>query len=117
MSSEPGAKHDEGKLRWSLLPTDAIESILRVLEKGAQKYSAGGWEFVPNARERYWNAAQRHLWAWWNGEDNDPEWNLPHLAHAGCCVIFLLALQLREKQRDRVVEYSGSSPPIMSRPK
>ena len=31
---------------------------------------------------------QRHLWAWWRGEDKDPESGLSHLAHATANVMF-----------------------------
>ncbi len=92
-----GAKHDAGKLRWSLLPLDATREIVRVLMKGADKYTEGGWEHVEDARKRYYDALLRHVTAWYEGERNDPEWGLHHLAHAGCCVLFLLALSLRGK--------------------
>lgn len=53
---------------------------------------ADNWKTLPNASRRYYDAAIRHLTAWWDGERNDPESQLPHLAHAACCVIFLLWL-------------------------
>lgn len=34
-----GVKKDEGKLRWSLLPWDALEAVVRVLMFGANKYT------------------------------------------------------------------------------
>lgn len=88
-----GVKLDAGKPRWSLLPFGAIRSVVEVLEYGARKYSPGNWRLVENARERYFDATLRHLTAWWQGETNDPESGLPHLAHAACCVLFLLALE------------------------
>ena len=86
-----GEKHDTGKPRWSLLPRGSIAAILRVLEYGARKYAEGGWAHVPDARRRYYDAAQRHLETWWGGEETDPESGEPHLAHAACCLLFLLA--------------------------
>lgn len=93
-----GIKHDQGKLRWSLFPWDALQAIGGVLEYGAQKYGPSNWEKVPEARERYFNAALRHLVAWHRGEDID-ESGHHHLAHASACVIFLLAFALREKAK------------------
>ena len=90
---EPGLKRDGGKPRWSLLPFRAVRLVVDVLEFGAQKYSPGNWRHVQNARERYFNAATRHLIAWWGGEKNDPESELPHLACVACCVLFLLELE------------------------
>lgn len=34
-----GVKKDEGKLRWSLLPWDAVEEVVKVLMFGANKYT------------------------------------------------------------------------------
>lgn len=92
-----GEKRDAGKLRWSLLPFDALREVVRVLMKGAEKYAPGNWQYVECARDRYFDAAMRHLSAWYEGERNDPEWGLHHLAHCCCCVLFLLALSLRGK--------------------
>lgn len=85
------AKHDAGKRRWSLLPFNALRQVVDVLEFGAAKYAVDGWKTVPNARTRYYDATMRHLTEWWAGESLDPESGLHHLAHASCCVLFLLA--------------------------
>ena len=86
-----GAKHDAGKLRWSLLPWRALEQVVAVMEYGAIKYAEGSWSKVPDGRRRYFDAAFRHLIAS-QTEYNDPETKLPHLAHAACDVLFALAL-------------------------
>jgi hypothetical protein len=85
-----GSKLDQGKLRWSLLPMVPVEQVLGVLEYGAAKYSVDNWQRVEGARTRYYDAALRHLMRWWAGETVDPESGLPHLAHAACCLLFLL---------------------------
>lgn len=92
MSDQPGRKDDVTKRRFSLLPLSAVTAIVDVLEFGARKYAPNNWMIVPDARTRYWDAAVRHLVAWREGEQLDAESGLHHLAHAGCCVIFLLAL-------------------------
>ena len=91
-------KHDSGKWRMSLVPVTALKSIVDVLEFGAKKYAVDNWRTVPDARRRYYDAAIRHLTAWWDGETLDEESGLPHLAHAGCCVIFLLWLDENQLQ-------------------
>lgn len=85
-------KHDAGKWRFSLIPFDALKSVIDVLEFGAQKYAPDNWKTVPGARVRYFDAAIRHITAWRNGEKDDPESGHPHLAHAVCCLLFLLWL-------------------------
>lgn len=61
----------------------------RVMMHGAKKYAVDNWRQLRPSR-RYADAALRHIFASLAGELNDAETNLPHLAHALCCVIFLL---------------------------
>lgn len=105
-----GRKDDQGKLPWHLLPGDALEAIVRVLQFGAEKYGERNWE-KGMAWSRVYSALCRHMWAWWRGEESDRETGLPHLAHAGCCVLFLLAFALRGDGDD---DRSGS--PFWGRP-
>lgn len=85
-----GNKFDGGKLRFSLIPPQPLSDVNRVLEFGAKKYGANNWQKVDNAQERYFNAAMRHLLAWQSGELLDDESGLPHLAHAQCCLMFMM---------------------------
>lgn len=89
-SPDIGVKHDSDKPRFSLLPLKQVWDIVAVLEFGAKKYAPGNWKKVPDAENRYFDAAMRHLCAWRSGEKRDPETNLPHLAHAACCLLFLM---------------------------
>jgi len=94
---ELGRKFDAGKLDYTLVPFEGLEEIIKVLMFGAQKYDRHNWKHVDNAPQRYTAAAFRHLAAHTRGEMTDHETGLSHLAHAGCCVLFLLAL---EQQRE-----------------
>lgn len=89
-----GRKDDTGKEPWHLFPFDAADEIVKVLQFGANKYEERNWE-----RGMDWNrpfgALIRHMWRWWHGEDKDEETGLSHLAHAGCCILFLLAYEKR----------------------
>lgn len=91
-------KFDAGKWRLSLVPVRCLTQIVQVLEFGAKKYKEDNWQTVPDAQRRYYDAAIRHLTAWWDGEKLDSESNMPHLAHAACCVIFLLWLDDEEQK-------------------
>ena len=89
-----GVKHDDGKARYDLLPPDALDAIAQVFTYGAAKYADRNWE-GGMAWGRLFAAMMRHCWAFWRGEDVDPESGLPHLAHAGACVLMLLAYMQR----------------------
>jgi hypothetical protein len=84
-----GRKFDGGKLEYGLIPPKALEATVDVLTFGAQKYERDNWQKVPDSKRRYFDALQRHLWAWKQGEQIDPESGKHHLAHALCCLMFL----------------------------
>jgi len=90
-------KWDGGKPQWALLGAfrAPLEWVARVAEYGTRKYARDNWQKCDDW-ERYYNAAQRHMWAFADGEYNDPESGLPHLAHAAWCC--LAALWVGEKQ-------------------
>ena len=94
LASEVGAKHDRGKLRYSLLPKGTITEVLKVLEFGAKKYAPDNWKKVDNAQTRYYDAALRHITAWHEGEKLDSETGVSHIAHALCCLHFLMWFEL-----------------------
>lgn len=102
-----GAKLDTGKVGLDLLPPEPLIQIARVLDFGAKKYASYNWA-KGIKYSRVYSAALRHLFAWWKGEDVDPETGLSHLAHAGCCVLFLLQYELSKRDFDDrpVKEYS-----------
>lgn len=96
-----GRKFDKDKLRWTLLPFEAVKEIVEVLEYGAQKYEIDNWKRVQGAEGlngRYANALLRHVIAYCSGEEKDPESGLSHLAHAGCNCLFLLWFDSQKKQ-------------------
>ena len=80
------------KPRLDLVPWAEIEAIAQVLTYGAAKYDDNNWR-RGSRWGRYFAALCRHAFAWWGGEDRDPETGLSHLAHAGCCLLFLMAYQ------------------------
>ena len=84
-----GRKFDGGKLQFGLLPTNALKATVEILTFGAEKYEPDNWKYVPDAKRRYFDAMERHVWAWKSGEQNDPESGKNHLAHAICCLMFL----------------------------
>jgi hypothetical protein len=92
LEKQIGLKYDADKPRWDLVPYDALSDVVKVLTVGAAKYGDYNWMHVENAQQRYFAAAQRHLVAHQLGFINDSETGLPHLAHAACCILFMLSL-------------------------
>jgi len=92
-------KQDGNKHRMELLPRYPLEAISDVLEFGANKYTTHGWR-AGMEWSRVAGAAMRHLQAFNDGENTDPESGLPHLAHLGCCVMFLLEYTQTSPDKD-----------------
>lgn len=90
-------KHDNGKPMVGLVSWVFLRGLAGVLTFGAKKYAAHNWRkgFVLS---RPFDALQRHLWDFWNGEDLDQESGLHHLDHAACELMFLR--ELWEKRKD-----------------
>lgn len=98
---EEGVKHDSEKVKMGLISSRFLMGLARVLTLGAGKYAAHNWR-KGMATSRYYDALQRHLVAWNDGEDNDPEWGKSHLYHAACCLMFLSeTLETRPDLDDR----------------
>ena len=99
-----GQKFDSGKTEWDLLPLGPVEEVVKVLMHGKEKYGRDNWQLVDNPIRRYYAAAQRHLAAFrrarFDTKDSydaiDAESHLHHLAHAACCVLFLLWHERKE---------------------
>lgn len=92
----PGKKSDgqggDGsalKPRWELLPINEIEEIVKVLTMGAAKYGDFNWQ-DPKLRDRCVGAAYRHMASWMRGDKTDSEFGTATLAHACCCLLFVM---------------------------
>jgi hypothetical protein len=108
MDSTDGVKYDEGKPQFSLMKTDALLEMVAVLTYGAKKYSPDNWEKLENGRQRYFDAANRHMWQWFGGEERDQESGLHHLAHAMSSLMFLIQMDINlEKGNTEEYSYSG----------
>jgi dATP/dGTP diphosphohydrolase len=92
-------KLDHGKLPWHLLPWDAVEGIVKVLAYGARKYAPRGWEEGMDW-SRVDSALTRHLTDWRLRRGVDPDTGFSHLWHAGCCILFLIAYEMRGSGKD-----------------
>lgn len=75
--------------RFDLLPAGPLAKIARHYGVGARKYADRNWEKGYDWSLSY-GALQRHLNAFWDGEDIDEETGSPHLAAAGFHVLALL---------------------------
>ena len=110
MSDENFVKHDSGKPQYSLLPTRPLEVLVKIYGMGAEKYSRDNWR-KGCEYSRIYDALQRHLNAFWGGEDLDKESGLPHVIHAawGCFTLceFLMSKLGKDDRSDKNIDVSG----------
>lgn len=81
ITSETGGQKGQKLARLGSLDPKALMEVAKVAGFGEQKYARlnylKGYDWSLS-----YDACQRHLHAYWSGEDLDPESGLPHLAHA-----------------------------------
>ena len=85
-------KYDEGKAPLALIPPKAQAEIAQVFGFGADKYGINNWRKDRHNTQwsRTYSSIQRHLNSFWDGEDNDPESGMSHLAHAATQIMILM---------------------------
>ena len=94
-----GRKDDQDKPRPELIAPEIVEALGTILAYGAKKYEDRNWE-KGMKWSRVYGGLMRHLWAWWKGEDQDPETGRSHLWHAACNIMFLIAYEARKAGED-----------------
>lgn len=80
--------------RFDLIPVEPLTALAQHYGRGAQKYEERNWEKGYRWSLSY-QALCRHLFAWWNGEDNDPETGSSHLTAVAWHAFGLFWFQLR----------------------
>ena len=96
-------KQDQDKPRLGLIPSKAIISTGRALTYGAKPPKYNEFNYKQNGGlewDRVYSALLRHLFAWIDGEDIDPESGLHHLDHLGACTAMLQDLVFSKIGKD-----------------
>jgi hypothetical protein len=86
------SKNSSTKPDLSLIPYVALVAEARAFEVGEKKY--GRYNYCKGHKSsQLIAAAQRHLLAWFQGEENDPVDGQPHLGSVRACMAMLLRQQ------------------------
>lgn len=85
---------------FSVFPRWVNLLVGRVMETGASKYGKFNYRDSDIAASTYEDAMERHAQLWFDGEDNDPESGVSHLAHVIACATLLLDAQATGKLVD-----------------
>lgn len=104
------------KPRLDLIPLNALTYIALGLQEGARKYGSASWREVPSVDlAQYVAATMRHLMAYADGEDIDPESGNPHLAHAMASLAIMVDLIENGNGTDTRPAVAGSGPQTVAK--
>lgn len=67
------------KVPYSTIPAEVTAEVGLGMLEGALKYGRHNYRVIGVRASVYYDAIQRHINAWWEGEDIDPESGLNHI--------------------------------------
>ena len=102
--TEEGLKYDDGKNRYDLIDSYALDELTKIYTFGSKKYADNNWR-KGFKWGRIFGALMRHSWAFWRGEELDEESGLPHMAHAAwCCFTLMNFSKFKIGEDDRIIQ-------------
>jgi hypothetical protein len=91
LKNDAGNKADGGKVRVDLVDPLLVESAANAMSFGAEKYGENNWR-SGISQSRLYGALLRHIFAYWQREDQDPESGHSHLDHAAAMLMMLIRM-------------------------
>jgi hypothetical protein len=77
------------KVPFSTVPARVVAEMGLALLEGARRYGRHNYRASGVRASVYYDACLRHLTAWWEGQDVDPDSGLPHVVKALACLAVL----------------------------
>lgn len=84
----------EQRVPLHLIPTPGLVVTALAFADGARKYGPYNWRKEGVGAGTYTGAAERHIRAWYDGEEHAGDSNVHHLGHAIACLLILLDAQI-----------------------
>ena len=101
------------KLRYDLIPADALKEVARVLALGEEKHKGNNFRDVHLEHNQHIASAFRHGEAYRGGERVDPEMGTHHLAHRIVRDLYQLQIDMEELselyESEKVISTWGKS--------
>ena len=101
--SEKNPKESFGirKVSMSTIPAFVLLELGLALQEGAAKYGRHNYRSVGNIKSSvYYDSVFRHLMAWWEGEDEDPDSGLSHITKAIASLVVLRDAMMQDNHLD-----------------
>ena len=92
------------KLPFHLCPTTFTAGVSMAFLEGCLKYGRSNFRAVGVRASIYYDACIRHLIAWFEGEDIDPDSGISHIYKAGACLAVIAdAMEADKLNDDRMI--------------
>ena len=88
------------KAPMSTVPAPVLAEVGVAMLEGASKYGRHNWRVAGVRASVYYDGVMRHLMAWWEGEDIDPDSGLSHVVKAITSLTVLRDAMLQEMWTD-----------------
>lgn len=88
------------KVPRSTVSAPVIAELGVAMLEGALKYGRHNYRHVPILASVYYDALNRHMDAWWEGEDIDPDSGISHVTKAIATLVVLRDSMIRGKLSD-----------------
>jgi len=77
------------KVPMHCIPSGPLLELGLAMMEGGRKYGSHNYRAIGARTSVYYDAAMRHLIAWWEGEDIDPDSGIHHLTKAAACIFVI----------------------------
>lgn len=98
--TNPKQAHGDRRVPFSTVPAPVVAELGLAMLEGALKYGRHNYRIAGVRASTYYDAAMRHLTAWWEGEDIDPDSGLPHPVKAMACLAIIRDAARRDMLTD-----------------
>ena len=88
------------KVPFSTVPSEVVAEIGLAMLEGARKYGRHNYRIAGVRSSVYYDALFRHITAWWEGEDIDPDSGLNHVIKALSTLTVLRDAMINDKLTD-----------------
>ncbi len=78
------------KVPMSVVPATVLQELGVAMLEGSLKYGRHNYRAVGVSSSVYYDALMRHMMAWWEGEDIDPDSGMSHIVKAIATLVVLL---------------------------
>lgn len=84
----------------SVIPGPVMQELGLALMEGARKYGRHNYRVAGVRGSVYYDATMRHLIAWWEGQDTDPDSGLSHITKAIASLVVLRDAMINDMVTD-----------------